>query len=156
MKRAVAIFLSVFFILLLASCNKQAVPKYGGTDINGLTADEAVKKCYELFEKNDIEATGAFSLKNKSIFDERTKLISLDECYIVEDYKPTESDIWYKEAYSCCVVQTSSVILCKEDCALGKKDEKVTLNYSYYLVMKDASSGWMIADFGYPPAVPLV
>lgn len=155
MKRAVTVFLSVFFILLLASCNKEASPKYGGTDINGLTAAETVEKCYELFKENDIAATGAFSLKNNSIFDERTKLISLDECYIVEDYKPTESDIWYKEAYSCCVVQTSSVILCEEDCALGKKDEKVTLNYSYYLVLKDSSSSWMIADFGYPPAVPV-
>lgn len=156
MKRIFSVFASVLFIILLASCGNMAAPIYGGTDINGLTADEAVKKCYELFEENDIEATGAFSLMNRSIFDERTKLISLDECYIVEDYKPGENDIWHKGAYAYCVVQTSSVILCEEDCALGKKDEKVTLNYSYYLVLKDASSGWMIADFGYPPAVPLV
>lgn len=114
MKRMYWVCVLLLGILLLASCGNENVPKYGGTDINGLTADEAVKKCYELFNENDIDATVAFSLINNSIFDKRTKLISLDECYIVEDYKPDENDVWYKDAYAYCVVQTSSVILCEE------------------------------------------
>ncbi len=101
-----------------------------------------------------LKKTGSFSLKGK-IFDERTELISLNECYIVENYKADENDEWYRDVYAYCVVQTNSEIYCKEDCAVGKKGESIALNYVYYLVTENESSQWKIADFGYPPAVPL-
>lgn len=155
MKKVFKMFILLLNILCLVSCVSEKTGRYGGTDTEGLTADAVVEKCYEFFEKDDIEKTGSFSLKGK-LFDERTELISLNKCYIVENYKADEFDEWCQQVFAYCVVQTSSEIYCKEDCALGEKGDSITLNYAYYLIMENENSQWMIADFGYPPAELLV
>ena len=130
--------------------------RYGGADVNGLTADRVVKKCFELFEDGNIEKTSDFSCDGKCFFSEKTELVSLNECFVVEDYETDEYDVWCQDAYAYCVVQTSAELYCKEDCAYGAAGEKIPLNYAYYLVMGNENSQWLIADCGYPPVVPLV
>ena len=130
--------------------------RYGGADVNGLTADRVVEKCFELFEDGNIEKTSDFSCDGKCFFSEKTELVSLNECFVVEDYETDEYDVWCQDAYAYCVVQTSAELYCKEDCAYGAAGEKIPLNYAYYLVMENENSQWLIADCGYPPVVPLV
>ena len=114
------------------------------------------RKNIKLSEDGNIEKTSDFSCDGKCFFSEKTELVSLNECFVVEDYETDEYDVWCQDAYAYCVVQTSAELYCKEDCAYGAAGEKISLNYAYYLVMGNENSQWLIADCGYPPAVPLV
>ncbi len=156
MKKAFGVFALLLSILLLGSCSSDKGAKYGGADINGLTADLVVEKCFELFKEGDIEKTRDFSCDGKCFFSDKTELVSLNECYVVEDYETDEYDVWCQDVYAYCVVQTSAELYCKEASAYGDAGEKVPLHFAYYLVMENETSSWLIADCGYPPAVPLI
>lgn len=152
--------LSVIFTIGLSACvfcGCSMQIKYGGTDTNGNTAADIVKMYYESLNNDEDEMSYfAESYKNRNVKQQDIMLKELSNCILVEKEDIRASDReWERDTredyYAYCFVQTSDVIICKEDGALGTKNEEVRRDYAYTLVMETKDSEWKIYDFGYPP-----
>ncbi len=67
MKKIIMTCALLLSVLLFVSCDSESRNgRYGGTDINGLTADAVVKECYGFFEKNDVEKNRKLFIKRKN------------------------------------------------------------------------------------------
>lgn len=137
MKKRIDIIVVVMLLItaVLSGCNRKI--RYGGEDVLGNTAADAVRGYYELMDEEEIT------------------LISLDHCEVVDEADIRESDsAWIEtisENYAYCFVQTADTVLCEEDSSIGAKGETVKRNYYYALIMETEESEWQIDDIGYPP-----
>lgn len=154
MKKVISVLLILsVFLCMFCGCNRQT--KYGGTDANGDTAADVVKRYYKALEKGeDTQFFFSETYKERDVVKEVFHLKELSFCEVVEEPAIRESDKeWLaeleEEYYAYCFVQTSDSIVCNEDGSEGMKVEEVQRYYSYTLVMED--SVWKIYDFGYPP-----
>ncbi len=158
MKRCVGLVMCVVLMAILcAGCGESI--DYGGADASGQTAADVVRDYYRLWNANrDHLMASAYHdrLEGGTVVNYDTDLIGLSYCEVVPYDRLPKSELdWIAamegEVAACCYVQTADVIQCKEDCAYGVKDEKVSRQYHYLLVRETEGADWQIYDFGNPP-----